>query len=119
MHNREAFGLNKLAQMDLPQLIRNSTNTDSIEESLVNESYNSSNTAADREDTHDEDSTDKIGSVLSPNTKMNIMKKKYLPSEMEEINEESIESDLTSSMMSKRLLKIKSNRHKHQEKKGQ
>jgi hypothetical protein len=53
---------------------------------------------------------------MSPNSKIKILKKKYLPSEMEEINEESVESDLTSSIMSKRLLQIKSNRQKNSKK---
>jgi hypothetical protein len=97
--------------MDLQQLIRNST-SDSIEDSVENGSYNSSNTAVDREEhgTNADDSIEKIGMSMSPNSKIKILKKKYLPSEMEEINEESVESDLTSSIMSKRLLQIKSNR---------
>lgn len=45
--------------------------------------------------------------VLSPNTKIQNVKSKYHPNEMEEINEESVESDLTSSIVSKRLLAIK------------
>ena len=49
--------------------------------------------------------------ILSPNTKIQNVKNKYLPNEMEEIDEESIESDLTSSIASKRLLAGRQNRH--------
>ena len=49
--------------------------------------------------------------ILSPNTKIQNVKNKYLPNEMEEIDEESIESDLTSSIASKRLLVARQNRH--------
>ena len=44
---------------------------------------------------------------MSPD-KAEAMKKKYLPSEMEEINEESFESDITSSMISSRKLGLRS-----------
>lgn len=55
-----------------------------------------------------------VEGIPSPNTKINIVKQKYLPSEMEEIYEESVESDITSSIISKRLLQIKQNRQKKQ-----
>lgn len=87
--------------MDLQQLIRNST-SDSVDQVEEQSNYSSNNDTA--VDDSNNESLEKIGCVLSPNTKINIMKKKYHPSEMEEINEESIESDLTSSIISKRLL---------------
>lgn len=58
-------------------MIRNST-SDSINESIDNNSYNSSsNTAADKDEHND--SLEKDVGVLSPNTKINIVKQKYLP----------------------------------------
>ncbi len=81
---------------------------DQIEENEgISYSSNNNDTAVD--DSNNE-SIEKIGVMMSPNTKINTMKRKYLPSEMEEINEESIESDLTSSIISKRLLQIKSHK---------
>lgn len=109
-HNREAFGLTRLASMDLQQMIRNSA-SDSMED---NDSYNSSVTAVDRDDTHALDD-DRI-TQLSPTTKLSILKRKYLPSEMEEIDEESVESDLTSSIVSKRLLGLRSKKQKSENK---
>jgi hypothetical protein len=83
--------------MDLQQLIKNSSdslNSSSAETS--NQNYNN--------DSKEEISED---GILSPNTKIQNVRNKYTPNEMEEINEESVESDITSSILSKKLLAAK------------
>lgn len=80
--------------------MRNTTTIDSGNDSCGGMSNHSSNTAPDREDSY----SDSADGMMSPNTKINNVKQKYQPNDMDLINEESIESDITSSIMSKRLL---------------
>eukprot|EP00347_Sterkiella_histriomuscorum_P020709 403336778 len=133
-HNKEAFGLTKLAQMDLQQIMKSSNNTyggcgdsvgsmgddyqddnESLGEGLDDDSSSSlgggvGNNVADNYS----DSLDGGQVMMSPNTKINNVKQKYQPYEMDLINEDSMESDLTSSIMSKRLIGIQSKKQKQQ-----
>lgn len=78
----------------------NSSSNSLDESQFSNNSCESSKTLIERND--DPNYREEV--ALSPNTKMKNVKQKYLPCEMEEINEESVESDLTSSILSKTFL---------------
>lgn len=46
--------------------------------------------------------------MMSPNTKIKNVKQKYQPNDMDQINEDSMESDITSSVISKKVKSVNS-----------
>lgn len=55
-----------------------------------------------------EDEFSDSADMMSPNTKIKNVKQKYQPNEMDQINEDSMESDITSSVISKKVKSVSS-----------
>lgn len=84
----------RLAQMDLDKLIEENTPVEEGEEYSGEYDNDVEENESSREQVTTEDA------LLSPNTQLRVMRKRYQEDGMEQINEESIESDhLTSSLI--------------------
>lgn len=83
----------KLASMDIQQILNQTSEEDENDEQVSHDEI-------DLSDQNEEETQDDYNTNL---------KLRYMPQEMEEINEESYESDLTSSCVSRKFQMVKSN----------